>query len=121
MRIRQLAYTVVSGYFHAALALGFKDHVFRLSTKSDGASQISLGKGDANWFIQETLIKKHDFYRCPSCFWATRKHNEHIHTRGSYCWEDENRHLGIMIEDEIDGKIDRLAEELAYEHELRFG
>jgi hypothetical protein len=96
MTVRRLTAAALSGYLHAALALGFKEHVFRVSIAWCDL-KVSFAKQDASWAIQDALIEKHNFYRCPSCLWATKERDEHINERGSYCATEENSSLGLEV------------------------
>lgn len=73
-------------YFRIALFLGFKAHVYNLSSRWGSTTNKMPRRYGAAWEVQKDLLKR-GFHECPSCHWATRNLHEH-YLEADYCFEE---------------------------------
>ncbi len=91
-------------YLKLALFLGFKNHVYTISSRWGEHPTFLMWQYNAAEKIQKDLIGK-GYFKCPSCLWATKTQDEHITKSEGYCYEQANGNPSVSWDQEQDGVL----------------
>jgi hypothetical protein len=93
---------LIYAYLRIVLFLGFKSHVYNLSSRWGSLAFGMPRRYNAAWEIQKDLLKR-GYFKCPSCEWATELEHEHFLHGRTFCSEYHESHSSVVPWDEDGG------------------